>query len=538
MIKRALISVSDKAGLADVARRLHQKNIRIIATSGTAKILTEEGIPVTSIEEVTKFPECFSGRLKTLHPKIVGGILLRRARETVSRGDEVALRDEEEAEKLGIEPIDLVIVNLYPFQEVKESKESEESEEAMVELIDIGGPALLRSAAKNYESVTVVCDPSDYERVLLEIEKSGDTTPALRKALAAKVFLRMAAYDAAIAEHLSGGENAGVILADGRNLRYGENPHQWGRVFAAVSSWQLAVSKNKAGIANAEVLQGKEMSYLNYLDADAAWQCVLEFEEPTVVFLKHASPCGVASNSNILDAFRRGYDSDPRSAFGVVIALNRECPVEVIREILERKIFVELLLAPSFSEEALQRLREKPAIRVLKVSDGEVLEFPEIRSISGGVLLQEPDRKVLTDRDLKVVTKKKPSQEQMADLLFAARVVKHVKSNAIVLAHDRVTVGIGPGQTSRVDAVEIAVRKAGSKAKGSTPKQTPAASLQGTVMASDAFFPFPDSVEEAAQHGIAAIIQPGGSIRDAEVIAKADTLGIAMVVTGVRAFRH
>lgn len=511
MIKRALISVSEKAGIADIARRLHQKNIQIIATGGTAQLLKEDGVPIVLVEEVTKFPECFGGRVKTLHPLVLGGLLFRRA----DRGDQG------EAKKLGIEPIDLVIVNLYPFERGGEVREV--GEEERKELIDIGGPTLLRAAAKNYESVTVVCDPSDYERVLSVIEKDGDTTVALRKELAAKVFLRTAMYDAAITEYLSGGENVGVVLTQGRNLRYGENPHQWGKVYSVFCpSTSLRVTP---GVAGATVSQGKEMSYLNYLDADAAWQCVLEFDEPTAVFLKHASPCGVASNSNILEAFRRGYDSDPRSAFGVIIALNRECAAEIVQEIVGRNIFVELLLAPSFMGEAVELLKQKPNIRVLKIADGAVLEMPEYRSISGGVLVQSPDRKVLTERDLTVVTKKKPSKEQMADLLFAFKVVKHVKSNAIVLAKDRVTVGIGPGQTSRVDAVEIAVRKAGSKAKGS-------------LMASDAFFPFPDAVEEAAKHGINAIIQPGGSIRDSEVIAKADEMGIAMVTTGVRAFRH
>jgi phosphoribosylaminoimidazolecarboxamide formyltransferase/IMP cyclohydrolase len=351
----------------------------------------------------------------------------------------------------------------------------------------------------------------------------------LRKELAAKAFLRTASYDALIAEWLSDGKYHGVMLTEGKKLRYGENPHQWGKAFTTMDNGQWTMDKGKPGVANADVLQGKEMSYLNYLDADAAWQCVLEFEDPTVVFLKHASPCGVASNENILHAFRRGYDSDPRSAFGVIIALNRECPGSVVQEIIDRNIFTEILLAPSFTQEAIRLLREKPNIRVLKVSG--TLEkvpdafFPELRSISGGVLVQSWDRSSVGRNNLKIVTKVKPSEDQLQDLLFAWKVVKHVKSNAIVFAKDGVTVGIGPGQTSRVDATEIASRKAGAKAKGA-------------VMASDAFFPFPDSVEEAAKHGITAIIQPGGSIRDQEVFAKADGLGIAMVLTGIRAFRH
>lgn len=478
---------------------------------------------------------------------------------TVSRGGEAALRDEEEAKKLGIVPIDLVVVNLYPFEEGLRKVEAgcedgvcipthpaarEQLDQDLIELIDIGGSTLLRSAAKNHESVTVVCDPNDYERVLREIEEQGSTTSELRRELAAKVFFRTASYDALIAEWLSSGKYHGAMLREGKKLRYGENPHQWGKVYAAGS--ELGRGQGQGlGVANAEVLQGKEMSYLNYLDADAAWQCVLEFEAPTVVFLKHASPCGVASNSDILTAFRRGYDSDPRSAFGVIIALNRECPAEIVQEILDRKIFTEILLAPSFTAEALVLLRQKENIRVLSIRHAEPAcpsEAPEerrrveasrevsqddieYRSITGGVIVHSRDTKVLTKADLKVVTKKQPSSSQIEDLLFAWKVVKHVKSNAIVFAKDGVTVGIGPGQTSRVDATEIASRKAGTQAKGA-------------VMASDAFFPFPDSIEEAAKHGIAAIIQPGGSIRDQEVFAKADELGVAMVVTGIRAFRH
>jgi phosphoribosylaminoimidazolecarboxamide formyltransferase/IMP cyclohydrolase len=496
--------VSDKEGIAEFAKRLQKRGIEVIATGGTAEALKRVGVRVRDVTDVTGFPECFGGKVKTLHPNILGGILMDRK------------WDASEAKKLGIEPIDLVVVQLYEFPEAKDAREARGSKE----LIDIGGVTMLRAAAKNWESVTVVSDPGDYEVVLEQIEKSGDTTVELRKGLAAKAFLRTAKYDAAITEWLSGGRNHGLFMTGGKKLRYGENPHQSGKIFGIGSG---------VGVACAQVLQGKEMSYLNYLDADAAWQCVMEFGEPTAVFLKHASPCGVASNTSILEAFRRGYDSDPRSAFGVIIALNRECPASIAEEIIQRRIFTELLLAPGFTKDALNLLKKKPNIRVLMVSG--TLEkvpdtfFPEYRSISGGILLQSSDRKTLVKGDLKVVTKVKPTKEQITDLLFAAKVVKHVKSNAVVFAKDQVTVGIGPGQTSRVDATEIAARKAGAKAKGA-------------VMASDAFFPFPDSVEEAAAHGIAAIVQPGGSIRDSEMTKKADEIGIAMVFTGVRAFKH
>ena len=521
MVKRALLSVSDKTGIVEFAKGLHSKGIEIISTGGTAKALADAGIPVISVEEITKFPECFSGRVKTMHPLIMGGLLFRR-------GDK---EHESQVKELGIQPLDLVVVNLYPFQEAKESKESKEEKE-MVELIDIGGPTLLRSAAKNFDAVTVICDPADYVRVLSEIQSKGDTSPALRKELATKVFLRTAAYDAAIAEWISEGKNAGVMMTSGQALRYGENPHQWGNFFELVSGFGLrhvheSVSKDElVHHANPwKKLQGKEISYLNILDADGAWTAVKDFTEPTAVFVKHANPSGIASHQKIEEAFQRAYDADRLSAFGVIIALNRECTALIAQKIIDQKMFVEVLIAPAYESEVLEILAQKPNIRIIENKNLHINECTTYRTALGGMLLQNPDNRIVTENDLTVVTKKQPSSDQICDLLFAWKCAKHAKSNAIVFAKDAVTVGIGAGQTSRVDSTWIAAKRAGERAKGA-------------VMASDAFFPFPDAVEEAAKSGIAAIIQPGGSVKDLEVFAKAEELEIAMVTTGIRAFRH
>lgn len=507
MKKRALLSVSDKKGIVEFARGLAAAGWEILSTGGTEKHLREAGIPVTPVEDVTKFPECFSGRVKTLHPKILGGVLFRR-------GDP---EHEAEAKELGIEPIDLVCVNLYPFAEATKDKSKTDAD--IIEQIDIGGPSLLRSAAKNHAHVTVVCDPSDYARVIREIESAGDTSANLRDALAAKVFLVAAAYDARIAEYF--GMNRGLLLTRGRKLRYGENPHQWGEYYS--------LQENGADDAQAswgKLHQGKEMSYLNILDADAAWNTVQEFEEPTAVFVKHANPSGIASHERIEEAFQRAYDADRLSAFGVIIAVNRPFTAGMGEKVVDQKMFVEVIVAPAYETGTLEVLKQKPNIRVIEQANGDVLHGQMIyRSVQGGMLVQNRDNKVIAEADLTFATDKKPSPAQIADLLFAWKCVKYAKSNAIVLAKDRVTVGIGAGQTSRVDSTWIALRRAGEKAKGS-------------VLASDAFFPFPDSLIEAAKGGIAAVIQPGGSVRDAEVIAKANELGLAMVLTGVRAFRH
>lgn len=505
MPRRALLSVSDKSGIEDFAQGLTELGFEIISTGGTKIALEKAKIAVTPVEKATGFPECFGGRLKTLHPLIFGGILFRRDDPT-----HVA-----EAKKQKIEPIDLVCVNLYPFEAT--AAKPGVSREELIEQIDIGGPSLLRAAAKNAGSVTVVCDPGDYAHVLQSLQETGDTTVEYRQVLAEKVFLHTAAYDTAIARTLSDGDHAGIVLTNRMKLRYGENPHQWGafyEVFGNSPGWRVLQQEEK------------QMSYLNILDADGAWNLVCEFERPTAACIKHANPCGVASHESIAEAFQRAYDADRLSAFGVIIALNRPCEKTVIEKIIDQKIFVEIIIAPAFDPDALLLLKKRSRIRVIEhhcVKDAG--DIPSFRTALGGMLVQNLDIGTVSEKELKCVTDLTPTAEQIHDLLFAWKVVKHAKSNAIVFVSGAVTVGIGAGQTSRVDSTIIAARRAGEKAKGA-------------VMASDAFFPFPDSVEEAAKYGIAAIIQPGGSLRDEEVIAKANELKIPMVVTGVRGFRH
>lgn len=501
MPKRALISVSDKTGITEFATRLAAAGYEIISTGGTLKAISDSGVDVIAVDDVTGFPECFSGRVKTMHPKIMGGVLYRR-------GDS---EHEAQAKELDIESIDLVVVNLYPFEETVAKGITGDD---LIEQIDIGGPTLLRSAAKNYKHVTVVCDVADYDCVISEIENKGDTTLETRKTLATKVFLRTAAYDANITEALSEGENSALILEKGLALRYGENPHQSGifyQNYGVSPGWKV-------------VQEEKQMSYLNILDADGAWNLVSEFSEPTAACIKHANPSGVGTDSDIATAFQKSYDADRLSAFGVIVALNRPCTKEVVEKIIEQKIFAEVLIAPSFEPDAVELLKKRPKLRVIEVTNPQRLAKTH-RTMMGGILVQDTDTKVLTKDDLTCVTETAPTDEHIADLLFAWLVVKHAKSNAIVFAKDGITTGIGCGQTSRVDSTIIAARRAGDRA-------------QGSVMASDAFFPFADSIETAAEHGIVAIIQPGGSIRDDEVIAKANELGIAMVTTGFRAFKH
>ncbi len=512
MARRALLSVSDKTGLLPLARQLIESGFELISTGGTQKALKDAGIAVRSVEEVTGFPECFGGRVKTMHPLIMGGVLFRR-----DNPDDV-----KEAKKHGIEPIDLVCVNLYPFAEtVKKIGKDIRRDADVIEQIDIGGPTLLRSAAKNFRDVTVLCDPADYDRVTAELKSSGTTSLETRDDLAAKVFLHTAKYDAAIAQYFR--MNQAIFLTEGQELRYGENPHQKGWYYSVSSAENSKLkTQNSWGVLH----QGKALSYLNILDADGAWAAVCEFTDPTAVFVKHANPSGIASNGTIEEAFQRAYDADRLSAFGVIIALNRPCSADIAQRIIDQKMFVEVIVAPEYEPRALEILAQKPNIRVISQS---AIRDPQsaiqYRSVLGGMLVQNTDDRIVTEKDLTVVSKKKPTPEQIKDLLFAWSAVKFCKSNAIAFAKDRVTVGLGTGQTSRVDSTWIAARRAGERAKGA-------------VMASDAFFPFPDSVEEAAKHGIAAIIQPGGSIRDAEVFAKADELGLVMVTTGVRAFRH
>lgn len=517
MLQRALLSVSDKHGIEDFARGLVACGYEILSTGGTQRALEKAKVPVTPVEKATGFPECFEGRLKTLHPLIFGGILFKR--------DDAG--HVKESKKNNIQPIDLVCVNLYPFEKTAEelrskygsdtaTSEQPQALSQLIEQIDIGGPSLLRAAAKNAESVTVVCDPTDYALVLRELQ-AGGTSPAFRRKLAEKVFLHTAAYDAAIARVLSGGKHAGVILTNRMELRYGENPHQWGAFYQLngdPSDWTVLQHEEK------------HMSYLNILDADGAWNLVCEFQEPTAACIKHANPSGAASHADIAEAFQRAYDADRLSAFGVIIALNRPCPKAVVEKILDQKIFVEIIIAPGYEPAALDLLRKKPKIRVIEnhcqKPETEIVSY---RTALGGMLVQNLDTRAVTERDLTCATERRPTGEQIRDLLFAWKVVKHAKSNAIVFAKDVCTVGIGAGQTSRVDSTIIASRRAGEKARGA-------------VMASDAFFPFPDSVEEAAKFGIAAIIQPGGSVRDQEVVAKANALKIPMMFTGIRGFRH
>lgn len=506
MIKRALISVSDKDGIVDFAKTLHAKGVEILSTGGTAKLIRESGVDVMDVSDYTGHPEMMDGRVKTLHPKVHGGLL--------------AVRDNPEhmksAEEHDIGIIDLVVVNLYPFAET--IKKEEVTLETAIEQIDIGGPSMLRSAAKNFRSVTVVTDPADYAVVLAEMENGGDTTEGTRRRLAEKVFELTAQYDSMIAGFLTEGKFKNITLEKLGELRYGENPHQKAAFYKDDGGFE------GASIPNAEVLQGKALSYNNIMDADAALSVVREFSEPCVAFIKHANPCGIAVGANIEEAFKNAYEGDPKSAFGGIIAFNRTCTKEFAESITGK--FFEIVLAPDFGEGALEVFANKPNLRVLKLGDVQPEAGGETyRRITGGMLVQDFDTKQIKKDDLKVVTKKVPTDAEMNDLLFGWHVCKHVKSNAIVFAKGGMSVGIGAGQMSRVDAVELALKKADGRE-------------QGSVLASDAFFPFPDSIEVAHSAGITAIIQPGGSVKDPEVIAKADELGIAMVFTGTRAFLH
>ena len=507
---RALLSVSDKTGLVDFARQLHDAEVELIGSGGTARAIQDAGIPVRAVEEITGFPEILGGRVKTLHPAIHGGILARRVAHHL-----------EELDAYNIVPIDLVVVNLYPFQQTV--AKSTVTLATAVEEIDIGGVALLRAAAKNHESVTVVCNPADYAAVA-EAFIDGGTSMLQRKQLALRAFRHTAEYDGAIAAYLSDqidedeGENGlpGHIqlnLTLAQRNRYGENPHQQGALYA--------YGAEKAPF---EVLHGKEMSYNNWLDLDGSWQAAQDFVDPTVAIIKHGNPCGLASGDTLAEAYVKALASDPVSAFGSIISVNRPLDQEMVEAMAD--LFVEVIAAPAYEEEALRLLRRKKNVRILQPT-GVPLRPLSVRSIYGGFLVQKLDQSQ-TDMDplqWQVVSKKQPTLIQLADLAFAWRVARYVKSNAIVYVKDQATVGIGAGQMSRVDAVLLAGHKAGEKA-------------QGAVMASDAFFPFADGIEGAAQHGIVAIVQPGGSVRDDEVIAAANKLGLVMLLTGTRHFRH
>ncbi len=516
-VTRALISVSDKAGVAEFARALAGLGVQILSTGGTAKLLEKEGLRVIEVSAHTGFPEMLDGRVKTLHPKIHGGILARRD----SREHMTAIG------KAGIAPIDLIVVNLYPFEATVTDPDC--TLENAIENIDIGGPAMLRAAAKNYGGVAVVVDPGDYARVLEEIRATGGVAEATRFALAKKVFAHTASYDGAIANHLYSldAENRRRPYPDVLNLqfvkrqemRYGENPHQ----SAAFYRDQHPVA---GGIAGFSVLQGKELSYNNVADSDAAWECVKSFAEPACVIVKHANPCGVAIAGNPLAAYRKAFSTDPTSAFGGILAFNRALDRAAAEEI--GKQFAEVIIAPRVESAAREFLAAKRNLRVLEVPMSHDAQAHDYKRVGGGLLVQSGDSSVLERKDLKVVSKKQPTESQWTDLLFAWKVAKYVKSNAIVFCRDGATVGIGAGQMSRIDSARIAAIKA----------QNAGLAIAGSVVASDAFFPFRDGLDAVVDAGAAAVIQPGGSVRDEEVIAAADERGIAMIFTGVRHFRH
>ena len=516
-IRCALVSVSDKTGLVPLARALGERGVTILSTGGTYQAIKEAGIDVTSVESYTGSPEVMDGRVKTLHPRVHGGILMR--------GD----RDLKDLERLGGRPIDLVVVNLYPFEATL--ARSGATRDEIIENIDIGGPSMVRSAAKNHARVAVVSDPSDYEAVLGEIALRGEVGEEMRRRLAAKAFAHTAAYDAAISGYLSSPSEGGAAMPFPQfltlpfervyGLRYGENPHQSGAFYrdkrAPLGALSLAESIGRGG---------KELSFNNLVDADAAFQAVREFEDPAAVVVKHTNPCGVATAPDLATAYRTARDADAVSAFGCVVAVNRPVEVDTAKVIAET--FVECVMAPSFSREALEVLHAKKNLRLLATGTwlSATEQTLEYKRVSGGVVVQTRDATAAGEvRGAKVATRRAPTPEELASLEFSWRVAKHVKSNAIVLAKGTRTVGVGAGQMSRVVSVQIACEKAGEEAKGS-------------VLASDAFFPFPDGVEAAIARGVTAIAQPGGSVKDADVIAAADRAGVAMVLTGVRHFRH
>jgi phosphoribosylaminoimidazolecarboxamide formyltransferase/IMP cyclohydrolase len=510
-VKRALISVSDKKGLIPFAKKLQKFGVEILSTGGTAKVLKKNNVKVIDVSKYTEFPEMMDGRVKTLHPKIYGGILANR--------DNEAHMDQVVAYKIKL--IDLVVVNLYPFKEVAANKNA--TDEEIIENIDIGGPTLIRAGAKNYKYVATVVDPRDYTKIANMIEKTGAVNLKMREKLALKAFTMTYEYDEAIRNYfrkkLGEPELLDLHYVKQMKLRYGENPHQKAVFFRNPSNRQ-------PNVTNAKILQGKQLSFNNIIDTDAALELVKDFKEPVVAIVKHTNPCGVAMSDKIEDAFKKAHQVDPMSAFGCVIAMNRPCNEKIVDYINKKKMFIEIIICPRFTKGALKKLSKRKNLRLLET--GELYRDPEkidIKKVAGGILIQHADTRRVTIKDLKIVSKKKPTKKQIEDMLFARNVVKHVKSNSVVFVKDKITTGIGAGQMSRVDAVNIASQKGGKRVKGS-------------VMASDAFFPFPDGVEQAHKAGITAIIQPGGSIRDEEVIKRVDELGMAMVFTGIRCFKH
>ncbi len=510
-MKRALISVFDKTGIVDFARELSQQGWEIISTGGTSRTLAAEGITVTDVSSVTNFPECFDGRVKTLHPRLHGGLL--------------ALRDNEahvaKMQELDIQPIDIVVCNLYPFRQtlMKEGVTHEE----IIENIDIGGPSMLRAAAKNYKFVSVIADPADYNTVLTELKDKGDVAADTKEYLAGKVFQHTSHYDTLIANYFN--KKTGADFPDtatftyqkAQSLRYGENPHQ-------KAAFYTEIFETEGTLSEAVQLHGKELSYNNINDTNGALETLKEYNEPTIVAVKHANPCGIATAKTITEAYKKAYEADKISIFGGIVAANREIDEATAGEI--NKIFIEVVVAPSYSDKALEILRKKKNIRLLQVENILKNDYENFthRTVMGGLLVQGRDD-VLLEKEPVCVTKRQPTEQEMKDLLFGWKAVKHTKSNGIVLAKDNSTVALGPGQVNRIWALENCIKQAGAKTKGST-------------LASDAFFPFSDSVEAAATAGITAIIQPGGSVRDQESIDMADKYNIAMVFTGMRHFKH
>ena len=519
-IQRAILSVTDKTGLVEFARRLAAMGVELVSTGGTAKLLRDSSIEVKDISELTGFPEMLDGRVKTLHPKVHGGILHIRGNEKHRRA----------AEEHGIQPIDMVVVNLYAFEKTAATPGVEF--EDIIENIDIGGPAMVRSAAKNFPDVAIVTSPQDYDAIANEMESSGGEISLKTKwGLAQKAFATTAAYDSAIAstlEEINAPQERGeaferdkedgfpktlrISLQKAYDLRYGENPHQKAALYSDGSG---------KGIANGKQLQGKELSYNNIVDLQAAWDLAQEFEEPVCAIIKHTNPCGTAVGATLAEAYKRALECDPVSAFGGVIGVNRPIDRDTATEMA--KLFVEAIAAPAFDAEAREIFAAKKNLRLLEVAPLE--QKWVLKNVSGGLLLQDNDVRPLTEADLKVVTERKPTDQELHDLRFAWKVCKHVKSNAILYARNGQTTGVGAGQMSRVDSAKIGAMKS-------------VLGIKGSVAASDAFFPFPDGVEEIAKAGATAIIQPGGSVRDQEVIDTANKLGLAMVFTGVRHFRH
>lgn len=526
-VKRVLMSVTDKTGVVEFARALHDEfGAEIISTGGTARAIAEGGVPVTPIDEVTKFPEMMDGRVKTLHPMVHGGLLAKR-----DNAQHMA-----EAAEHGIEMIDMVVVNLYAFEKTVESGADFDT---CIENIDIGGPSMLRSAAKNHASVAVVTDPGSYDAILDEMRANdGATTLETRRKLALRVFQTTNAYDGAIARWLEGqlGEGAGwpteppetcdLHLVKQQGLRYGENPHQ------TAAFYRMDEFATPHSLVNAEQLNGKELSYNNILDTDACWSLVREFDEPAVVILKHQNPCGSAVAATVAEAYDKAFACDPKSAFGGIIAANVEVSQEMVEHINENKQFIEVVIAPSYEQGALELLQQKKNVRVLRTGGVDAPAAIEFRSVDGGMLAQCVDRVNEKPEDFTVPTKRKPTDEEMHELLFAWRVCKGVKSNAILVSKDHAGIGMGPGQPNRVDSAELACKRAHEACER---MGVPA---EGLVAASDAFFPFRDNIDTLASYGVTAIIQPGGSIRDDESIQACDEHGIAMVFTGHRHFRH